>query len=215
MKRMRPILISLILAITLGGLVVAASAAEAWSDEGTSCIVSDNPDTPGKCPEAVVLWRGMDIADSHNKLPEWLRSAYSESIRSYPDLQSCLVPQSSPDHQVAHFEVRWDLFSTQYDAQVCLFRLFYALGSKDAVAAWLVTNGFNPRARERHHYLDEPREVVLSGGWFIKDKGPLWGTGRWNRLTAPLRMRGGTIQVYYDSGGSLITVDVYGNSQWN
>lgn len=208
-------------ALALFGCIVVVPANDARASENAACVVGRDIDSEGSCPEATILWQGKDVSVRRDDVPEWARSAYQSSVASFPDLQSCVAPSEDPNLRVERATLRWDTFGTRYDAEICFFRLFHALGSVDRVKAWLAKEKFNPvstaaendpswKGRDRATGASE----ILMTTWSRKEKGALWGTP-WYRITAPLRTRGGGLTIYFDDRRGLIGVYVYGNSQWN
>jgi hypothetical protein len=207
------------LAITaLVGSLVLGAANLTRAGDSVACSVGPGTDSTDICPEATILWQGSDVWEPDSDVPDWARKAYAVSIPAFPDLRSCIAPSDEPNRPVTEATLRWDAFRTNYDVEVCFFRLFFALGEKEAAENWLIDNRFRTHGfRTSSRYVNGTAlaEEVLDANWSIKDKGALWGTSKWNRLTAFLRMRGGGIQISYSPAGELSGVNVYGNSQWN
>jgi hypothetical protein len=203
------------------GCIVLVPANDARASENAACVVGRDADSAGSCPEATILWQGGDVSQPDSDLPDWARKAYAVSIPAFPDLQSCIAPLGGPNLPVSEAMLRWDAFITRYDAEICFFRLFHALGSVDRVKAWLAKEKFSPvttaaendpswKGRDPSTGASE----ILFTNWSRREKGALWGTP-WQRITAPRRTRGGGLSIYFDDRRGLIGVYVYGNSQWN
>jgi hypothetical protein len=133
------------------------------------------------------------------------------TLGHFTELSSATSPQRGgdcpPDAFGAaggdHFpEIDWDQVGSDEDAADCIRRVAEALGPAH-MKIWAESNGF---AATFHPQFHEPRSILLSLGWPIRERGLLYGSGhpadlvkrfRAHSLTFGLRWRESDVTVRY------------------
>ena len=101
---------------------------------------------------------------------------YNEAIMSYPNVRDCLIESERDSERVDLRLIDWPQFSTSYEINLCLWRVFNSLNNVEGVTDWMEFHGLNVRGRVvTPKLLDGPRvtRYSLKGGYLIKRGKPL------------------------------------------
>ncbi len=115
-------------------------------------------------------------------------------------------------------ELRWPEFRSQYEAEVCLFRLFDRLGNTDMISAWFAKLGFTEfRLREGEDafwgfLLGNKTGIEFEASWSIRELGPIYG-GFFNKLKQEAFTAYFTVTGLTDKSGKLVWVFIQGHSK--
>ncbi len=186
------------MAIALGAGAVTAGTSDSASDRqcdgALECglhLVADE--------ERPFLWQGKVVGDPGADIPDKMRNLLEGPVRKYPSLASCVSNPEMIARDLGQAKLRWSEFKSQYEAEVCLFRLFDRLGNTGMISAWLAKLGFTDfrlRKGESAHwdaFLTGAPEAEFEATWNQREKGSLYG-GWFNRLVR--RLGGSSFTVY-------------------
>ena len=121
--------------ITGAVVAIALSAASAPAQE-VAAVVEESP----------FLWGGQVYADPEARITPEIRVYFGDLPFRYPDAASCI--EGAPA-DLMEAELRWFDFADKRGAEVCLFRLFSALGRQERATAWMEARGWRETFRHR------------------------------------------------------------------
>lgn len=205
-------------------MAIAIGAGEATA--GTSDSASDRQcDGALECglhlvadEERPFLWQGKVVGDPEADIPDKMRNLLEGPVRKYPSLASCMSNPEMIAQDLGQAKLRWSEFTSQYEVEVCLFRVLNTIGSPEAIEAWLTRQGFAPSETSRGWELVENyanrdgRFLALQMIWDNKKNGPLYGS-RWWQIGSRWLVKRTILFVNISENGGLLHVDLLEQSK--
>ena len=161
-------------------------------------------------PEPIRISGGLIISISDPSVNRNVARRFFPLMRKFPTLASCVTNDNPLDTLLAKAEINWSKMGANAEVEICLFRLFDAMGDVDEIATWLARAGFS-KIDVSKDYSSLNRYIESKGGTWIAafrpaTEGSLVG-GSFDRLLFWLFSRGIFIDVAVKSDGRVFSVD--------
>lgn len=206
-----------LMAIALGAGAVSAGTSHRTSDARCNGEMECNLHLAAD-EERPFLWQGKVVGDPAADIPDKMRNLLEGPVRKYPSLASCVSNPEVIPQDLGQAKLKWSEFRSQYEAEVCLFRLFDRLGNIDMISAWLAKLGFTEfRLREGgdafwRFLLGNKTGIEFEASWSIRERGPIYG-GFFNKLKQEAFTAYFTVTGLTDKSGKLVWVFIQGHSK--
>jgi len=168
--------------------------------------------------ETPYLWAGKTLEELKPSIAENVVPVYGELRFLYPSADACLMSPSGEEPDVQGRDLIWYELDTKEAVEVCLFRVFTALGDQAKIEIWLENKGFGSRFesdKTRSGFLfgiEGERITLLSMTWRTSEQGALFGVTEKQRRKQVRRVLHRTVSIIITETGRVLSVRLTGAS---
>lgn len=167
--------------------------------------------------ETPFLWAGKTLEQLKPSIAENVLPKYGALRFEYPSAEVCLTSSNeNPDIQTR--DLIWYELETDEAVEMCLFRVFTALGDLADIEFWLKIQGFGSRFEYDDTNLgflfgvEDERITRLSMTWRTSEQGALFGVTEKQRRKQVRRVLKHDVSVTTTASGRVLSVRIYGSS---
>ena len=170
--------------------------------------------------ETPYLWAGKTLEELRPSVAKNIMPKYGELRFVYPSADACLTPASSDSSEILGRDLIWYQLETKEAVDVCLFRVFAALGDQAQIEAWLESQGFGSKLTTDSTSLgfvygvEGERITSLSMTWRTSENGALYGVTEAQRRKQVSRVLHQTAGVQITEYGRVLGARLFEQSTW-
>jgi len=179
---------------------------------------TSTPQPSEKWEETPYLWAGKTLEELRPSVAKNVLPKYGELRFIYPSAESCLAPPDTDNKDTLARDLIWYQLETKEAVEVCLFRVFSALGDQAKIEAWLESQGFGSRFEVDQTQLgflygvENERITALSMTWLTSEQGALYGATERQRRKRARRVLSQTATIRVTENGRVLGARLTGQS---
>lgn len=137
---------------------------------------SESPQVSEGWEETPYLWAGKTLEQLRPSVAKNILPKYGELRFAYPSADACLTPANPDSSEILGRDLIWYELETNEAVNVCLFRVFTALGDQAEIEAWLENQGFGGKFEVDNTTLgflygvEDVQITALTMRWSVSEK---------------------------------------------